>query len=99
MSLPARESLTVCFAHVAYRMADRFALRQTGIRHFEVRSIEELTVRIADADVLSVSGLWRNSLIGRAPSSGSSSRSAPAPTSIRATASRPPASASPAGTA
>jgi D-2-hydroxyacid dehydrogenase (NADP+) len=48
-------------------MADRFALRQSGIRHFEVRSIEELTVRIADADVLSVSGLWRNSLISRAP--------------------------------
>jgi D-2-hydroxyacid dehydrogenase (NADP+) len=67
MSLPAKENLTVCFAHVAYRMADRFALRQTGIRHFEVRSIEELTVRIADADVLSISGLWRNSLIGRAP--------------------------------
>ncbi len=67
MSLPARENLTVCFAHVAYRMADRFALRQSGIRHFEVRSIEELTVRIADADVLSISGLWRNSLIGRAP--------------------------------
>jgi D-2-hydroxyacid dehydrogenase (NADP+) len=67
MSLPAKDNLTVCFAHVAYRMADRFALRQTGIRHFEVRSIEELTVRIADADVLSISGLWRNSLIGRAP--------------------------------
>jgi D-2-hydroxyacid dehydrogenase (NADP+) len=67
MSLPAKENLTVCFAHVAYRMADRFALRRTGIRHFEVRSIEELTVRIADADVLSISGLWRNSLIGRAP--------------------------------
>ncbi len=67
MSLPAKENLTVCFAHVAYRMADRFALRQSGIRHFEVRSIEELTVRIADADVLSISGLWRNSLISRAP--------------------------------
>jgi D-2-hydroxyacid dehydrogenase (NADP+) len=67
MSLPAKENLTVCFAHVAYRMGDRFALRQTGIRYFEVRSIEELTVRIADADVLSISGLWRNSLVGRAP--------------------------------
>jgi phosphoglycerate dehydrogenase-like enzyme len=48
-------------------MADRFAARKTGIRHFEVRSIEELTVRIADADVICVSGLWRSSLIGRAP--------------------------------
>ena len=67
MPFPPKDNLNVCFAHVAYRMGDRFALRKTGIRYFEVRSIEELTVRIADADVLSVSGLWRNSLIGRAP--------------------------------
>jgi phosphoglycerate dehydrogenase-like enzyme len=67
MALPPRENLTVCFAHVAYRMADRFAARNTGIRHFEVRSLEELTVRIADADVVSCSMLWRNNLIARAP--------------------------------
>jgi D-2-hydroxyacid dehydrogenase (NADP+) len=66
-AFPAREKLTICFAHVAYRMADRFALRGTGIRHFQVSTIEELTVRIADADVLSVSMMWRNSLIPRAP--------------------------------
>ena len=66
-AFPAKESLTICFAHVAYRMADRFALRGTGIRHFQVNTIEELTVRIADADVLSVSMMWRNSLIARAP--------------------------------
>jgi D-2-hydroxyacid dehydrogenase (NADP+) len=67
MALPPKEDLTICFAHVAYRMADRFALRGTGIRHFQVNSPEELTVRIADADVLSVSMMWRNSLIARAP--------------------------------
>jgi phosphoglycerate dehydrogenase-like enzyme len=66
-TFPAKENLTICFAHVAYRMADRFALRGTGIRHFQVSTIEELTVRIADADVLSVSMMWRNSLIPRAP--------------------------------
>jgi phosphoglycerate dehydrogenase-like enzyme len=65
--LPRKEDLTICFAHVAYRMADRFAARNTGIRHFQVTSIEELTVRIGDADVLSISGLWRNNLIARAP--------------------------------
>jgi phosphoglycerate dehydrogenase-like enzyme len=48
-------------------MAERFALRGTGIRHFQVSSLEDLTSRIADADVLSVSGLWRNELIERAP--------------------------------
>jgi D-2-hydroxyacid dehydrogenase (NADP+) len=67
MAFPPKENLTICFAHVAYRMADRFAARNTGIRHFEVRSLEELTVRIADADVVSCSMLWRNNLIARAP--------------------------------
>jgi D-2-hydroxyacid dehydrogenase (NADP+) len=66
-AFPPKENLTICFAHVAYRMADRFALRGTGIRHFQVNTIEELTVRIADADVLSVSMMWRNSLVQRAP--------------------------------
>ena len=65
--LPRKEDLTICFAHVAYRMADRFAARNTGIRHFQVNSLEELTVRIGDADVVSVSMLWRNNLIARAP--------------------------------
>jgi len=65
--LPRKEDLTICFAHVAYRMADRFAARSTGIRHFQVSSLEELTVRIGDADVVSVSMLWRNNLIARAP--------------------------------
>ena len=67
MAFPPKEDLTICFAHVAYRMADRFALRGAGIRHFQVNSPEELTVRIGDADVLSVSMMWRNSLIARAP--------------------------------
>jgi len=66
-AFPAKEDLTICFAHVAYRMAGRFALRRTGIRHFQVSTIEELTVRLADADVLSVSMMWRNSLVARAP--------------------------------
>ena len=64
---PKKEDLTICFAHVAYRMAERFAARNTGIRHFQVNSLEELTVKIADADVVSVSMMWRNNLIARAP--------------------------------
>src|SRR5438132_1410587 len=64
---PGRENLTICFAHVAYRLGDRFVLRKTGLRHVEVRTRDELEARIADADVLVVSGLWRNELIARAP--------------------------------
>jgi len=67
MTFPRKEDLTICFAHVAYRMAERFAARNTGIKHFQVNSLEELTVRIGDADVVSVSMMWRNNLIARAP--------------------------------
>ena len=66
-AVPGKEDLTICFAHVAYRMAERFALRATGIRHFEVRSLDDLTARIGGCDVLCVSMMWRNELIARAP--------------------------------
>lgn len=66
-ALPAKDKLTICFAHVAYRMGERFALRNTGLNSFEVRSLDELKARIAQADVLLCSGLWRNELIAQAP--------------------------------
>lgn len=59
--------LTICFAHVAYRMGERFALRNTGMNAFEVRSLTDLKARIGEADVLLCSGLWRNEFIGEAP--------------------------------
>ncbi|MBR0657783.1 D-2-hydroxyacid dehydrogenase [Neoroseomonas oryzicola] len=65
--LPPRDQLTLCFAHVAYRFADRFALRNTGIRFIEVRSREELDAKVAEADVLVCSGMWRNDLPQIAP--------------------------------
>jgi phosphoglycerate dehydrogenase-like enzyme len=65
--LPAREQLTICFAHPAYRLAERFAVRDTGLRHFEVRSLDDLRSRLAEAQVLVVSGLWRNELVTEAP--------------------------------
>src|SRR5262245_32021602 len=65
--LPAKDDLTICLAHVAYRMAERFALRATGIKHFQVSTLDELTARAGEFDVLSVSMLWRNELIARVP--------------------------------
>ena len=62
-----KEDLTICFAHVAYRMAERFAARNTGIKHFQVHSLDELTARVGEADVVSVSMMWRNELIAKAP--------------------------------
>jgi phosphoglycerate dehydrogenase-like enzyme len=65
--LPPRDSATICFAHVAYRLLDQFSPRGTGIRAIEVRTREELEARLPEADVLVVSGLWRNELLANAP--------------------------------
>jgi D-2-hydroxyacid dehydrogenase (NADP+) len=64
--LPPKDRLTICFAHVAYRLRERFLARNPGIPSFEVRSLEELEKRIGEADVLAVSGLWRGRLLDRA---------------------------------
>ncbi len=66
-TLPPGDRLNICFAHVAYQMQSQFDARSTGIRCFQVRSREELASRVAEADVLSVSMMWSNALIARAP--------------------------------
>jgi phosphoglycerate dehydrogenase-like enzyme len=66
-AVPAKQNLTICFAHVAYRMAERFALRSTGIGHFQVGTPDELAARLRDFDVLCASMLWRNEFIARSP--------------------------------
>ncbi|MSO75324.1 MAG: D-2-hydroxyacid dehydrogenase [Alphaproteobacteria bacterium] len=60
---PSKDKLTICFAHVAYRMRERFELRQSGIKSFEVRAFEDLQKRIGEADVVLASGMWKNELI------------------------------------
>lgn len=64
--LPAREALTILFAHVAYRMGDRFAARGTNMKFVEVRSREDYEKAIPNADVVVVSGMWRNDLLASA---------------------------------
>src|SRR5437870_2136827 len=66
MTFPPKNDLTILFAHVAYQFGQRFAARNTGIKYIEVRDRDEIDRRIAEADVLLVSGLWRNELIDRA---------------------------------
>jgi D-2-hydroxyacid dehydrogenase (NADP+) len=61
------DELTIGFAHAAYQLGDEFASRGRKERIFEVRSLEELEERVGEADVLAVSGLWKNQLIERAP--------------------------------
>jgi phosphoglycerate dehydrogenase-like enzyme len=61
--LPPKDRLTICFAHVAYQLQQRFLARRAGVQSFEVRDRAELDRRIGEADVLVVSGLWHNGLL------------------------------------
>ena len=63
--LPDKDRLSICFAHIAYRLQERFAALATGVDSFEVRDAETLSARIGEADVLVVSGLWNHSLLDR----------------------------------
>jgi phosphoglycerate dehydrogenase-like enzyme len=65
--IPPKDQLVICFAHVAYRLDERFAALGTGIKSFAVREPETLAARIGEADVLVISGLWNNTLLDRAP--------------------------------
>jgi D-2-hydroxyacid dehydrogenase (NADP+) len=66
-AFPSRDALTIGFAHAAYRAAEAFAARRLGVAHFEVRTSAELERRAPEADVLVVSGLWRNTLMANTP--------------------------------
>ncbi len=63
--LPDRKEIRILFAHAAYQMQERFAARETGMASVEVRSREALEREIGAADVLLISGLWRNELLER----------------------------------
>jgi phosphoglycerate dehydrogenase-like enzyme len=65
--LPPDDRLSICFAHVAYQLHERFSALATGIKSFAVRDPESLMNRIGEANVLVISGLWRNDLLDRAP--------------------------------
>lgn len=64
--IPPKHELTICFAHVAYQFQTLFERRGTGIKSFQAWSRAELDDRISDADVLVVSGLWKNDVLERA---------------------------------
>ena len=64
--LPSADKLVICFAHVAYRLHERFAALETGIASFAVRDAKALENRIGEAEILVISGLWQNGLLDRA---------------------------------
>jgi phosphoglycerate dehydrogenase-like enzyme len=65
-TFPPKDKLTICFAHVAYQLHERFAALDTGIASFAVRDPDTLANRMGEADVLVISGLWHNGLLDRA---------------------------------
>ncbi len=60
-------SINIQFSHVAYQMEPRFAARNSGIGNWQTWSPAETADRIKDADVLVVSGFWKNALLENAP--------------------------------
>ncbi len=65
--LPDENSLTIGFAHAAYQLQAEFETRGSKAKSITMRSLDELKARMAELDVLVVSGLWRNELIAAAP--------------------------------
>jgi D-2-hydroxyacid dehydrogenase (NADP+) len=64
--IPAADNIVICFAHVAYQLHERFSALDAGINSFAVRDPETLARRVGEADVLVISGLWRDRLLDRA---------------------------------
>ena len=65
-TFPYPENTTVHFAHVAYRMEERYAAHNPQVNYFQTWTSEETISRINDADVFVVSGFWDNDLLERA---------------------------------
>jgi len=67
MMLPSKSDLIVCCAHSAYQIHNELAARNAGIKSFPIAVRDELPQRLGEADVLVVSGFWRNDLLEAAP--------------------------------
>jgi phosphoglycerate dehydrogenase-like enzyme len=65
--LPPDDRLTICFAHVAYQLHEQFSALGTGIGSFAVRDAALLLDRVGEAEILVISGLWRDEILDRAP--------------------------------
>jgi len=66
LSFPTRGELTIHFAHVAYRLAERFAARETDIKHFQTWNVKDTADRIGEADIVVTSGFWNNDMLSAA---------------------------------
>ena len=65
--IPPRDKLTICFAHSAYRLHERFLPYAEGISCGQVWTRAEVPAAIADAEVAVLSGFWSDDLLDHAP--------------------------------
>jgi len=63
---PSAGDTTIHFAHVAYRMEERYDLRNPDVNYFQTWTAEDTMSRIEEADVFVCSGFWDNALLERA---------------------------------
>jgi phosphoglycerate dehydrogenase-like enzyme len=66
MSFPTNRDLNVLFAHVAYQFPAPFTARGSGMQFDVAKSYAELEAKIPDADIVSVSMMWKNDLVAKA---------------------------------
>ena len=64
--LAGDDALVIHFSHVAYRLAERFALRRTGLEHFQTWNRADALARIGEAHVLVLSGVWSSEMLAPA---------------------------------
>lgn len=62
-----KSDIEVLFAHVAYQFPDLFTARKSGMKFAVAKSAAEMEAKIGTADVVVVSGLWKNDLVDKAP--------------------------------
>jgi D-2-hydroxyacid dehydrogenase (NADP+) len=62
-----KSDIEVLFAHVAYQFPDLFKARKSGMKFAVATSPAEIEAKVGTADVVVVSGLWKNDLVGKAP--------------------------------
>jgi phosphoglycerate dehydrogenase-like enzyme len=66
-SFANKSDIEVLFAHVAYQFPELFNARNSGMRFAVAKSAAEIEAKIGTADVVVVSGLWKNDLVAKAP--------------------------------
>jgi len=60
---PSKDDLVIHLAHSAYRLAECFEARGTGISCFQTWTLDDTIARMGEAPVAVMSGFWRDSFL------------------------------------